>query len=94
MMAPCAIALGFELRVLAEGRGRLGGRRRRQGTRSATTGTWRRCATSPSGLDVLTFDHEHVPTEHLQALIAEGVNVQPHPDALIHAQDKLRHARG
>ena len=38
---------------------------------------------------VLTFDHEHVPTEHLERLIAEGVNVAPPPSALIHAQDKL-----
>jgi 5-(carboxyamino)imidazole ribonucleotide synthase len=41
-------------------------------------------------VDVLTFDHEHVPTEHLLTLMAEGVNVQPGPDALVHAQDKLR----
>ncbi|MFC5291042.1 5-(carboxyamino)imidazole ribonucleotide synthase [Actinokineospora guangxiensis] len=42
-----------------------------------------------AGCDVLTFDHEHVPTEHLRALIAEGVKVRPGPDALVHAQDKL-----
>jgi 5-(carboxyamino)imidazole ribonucleotide synthase len=41
------------------------------------------------GCDVLTFDHEHVPTEHLRALVAEGVRVYPGPDALRHAQDKL-----
>ncbi|WP_082353343.1 5-(carboxyamino)imidazole ribonucleotide synthase [Corynebacterium deserti] len=41
------------------------------------------------GADVMTFDHEHVPTEHLHQLIAEGVNVQPGPDALVNAQDKL-----
>ncbi|MBC6448428.1 5-(carboxyamino)imidazole ribonucleotide synthase [Actinokineospora xionganensis] len=41
------------------------------------------------GCDVLTFDHEHVPTEHLRALIADGVTVRPGPDALVHAQDKL-----
>jgi 5-(carboxyamino)imidazole ribonucleotide synthase len=40
------------------------------------------------GCDVVTFDHEHVPTEHLRALVAEGVNVLPGPDALVHAQDK------
>lgn len=39
--------------------------------------------------DVLTFDHEHVPTEHLRTLVAEGVTVHPGPDALVHAQDKL-----
>ena len=41
------------------------------------------------GCDVVTFDHEHVPTEHLRALVAEGVQVYPGPDALRHAQDKL-----
>jgi 5-(carboxyamino)imidazole ribonucleotide synthase len=41
------------------------------------------------GCDVLTFDHEHVPTEHLRTLEAEGVVVRPGPDALEHAQDKL-----
>ena len=41
------------------------------------------------GASALTFDHEHVPTELLQALVAEGVNVAPPPSALVHAQDKL-----
>ncbi len=40
------------------------------------------------GCDVITFDHEHVPTEHLRALEADGVPVRPGPDALIHAHDK------
>jgi 5-(carboxyamino)imidazole ribonucleotide synthase len=42
-----------------------------------------------AGCDVLTFDHEHVPTEHLRTLVDEGVTVHPGPDALVHAQDKL-----
>ena len=42
-----------------------------------------------AGADALTFDHEHVPTEMLETLLAEGVNVAPPPAALIHAQDKL-----
>ena len=88
MMAPPATALGFELRVLAEGE-----------DVSAVAAV----ATAPigdykdlnallefsKGLDVLTFDHEHVPTEHLRALLDAGVNVQPGPDALVNAQDKL-----
>ncbi|KUM40346.1 phosphoribosylaminoimidazole carboxylase [Arthrobacter sp. EpRS71] len=88
MMAPPATALGFELRVLAEGE-----------DVSAVAAV----ATAPigdykdldallefsKGLDVMTFDHEHVPTEHLQALLDAGVNVQPGPDALVNAQDKL-----
>ncbi|HVW41887.1 MAG TPA: 5-(carboxyamino)imidazole ribonucleotide synthase [Amycolatopsis sp.] len=40
-------------------------------------------------VDVLTFDHEHVPGEHLRALVADGVVVRPGPDALAHAQNKL-----
>ena len=42
------------------------------------------------GCDVVTFDHEHVPEEHLRALVADGVVVRPGPDALAHAQDKGR----
>ena len=42
-----------------------------------------------AGADALTFDHEHVPTEMLDKLVAEGINVQPPPQALVHAQDKL-----
>src|SRR3954468_3988916 len=41
------------------------------------------------GATVLTFDHEHVPTEHLRALEAAGHRVAPGPAALVHAQDKL-----
>ncbi|BCO37350.1 5-(carboxyamino)imidazole ribonucleotide synthase [Mycobacterium heckeshornense] len=41
------------------------------------------------GADVVTFDHEHVPNELLEKLVAEGVNVAPPPQALVHAQDKL-----
>jgi 5-(carboxyamino)imidazole ribonucleotide synthase len=39
--------------------------------------------------DVLTFDHEHVPGEHLRALQAAGHVVHPGPDALLFAQDKV-----
>ncbi len=41
------------------------------------------------GCDVLTFDHEHVPNEHLRALVADGISVAPGPDALRFAQDKV-----
>ncbi|MFJ2349062.1 5-(carboxyamino)imidazole ribonucleotide synthase [Streptomyces antimycoticus] len=40
------------------------------------------------GCDVVTFDHEHVPTEHLRALEADGVVIRPGVEALLHAQDK------
>jgi 5-(carboxyamino)imidazole ribonucleotide synthase len=39
--------------------------------------------------DVVTFDHEHVPPDVLEALTAEGVPLHPSPAALVHAQDKL-----
>jgi 5-(carboxyamino)imidazole ribonucleotide synthase len=41
------------------------------------------------GATVLTFDHEHVPTEHLAVLEQAGHRVAPGPAALVHAQDKL-----
>ncbi|MFB7270505.1 5-(carboxyamino)imidazole ribonucleotide synthase [Streptomyces sp. NPDC056244] len=40
------------------------------------------------GCDVITFDHEHVPIEHLRALEADGIPVRPGSEALVHAQDK------
>jgi len=40
------------------------------------------------GCDVVTFDHEHVPGEHIRALAAEGHLVYPGADALQYAQDK------
>ena len=42
-----------------------------------------------AGATVLTFDHEHVPGELLEKLVAEGITVAPPPAALLHAQDKL-----
>lgn len=42
------------------------------------------------GCDVVTFDHEHVPNEHLRALAAAGVTVLPGPEALQFAQNKAR----
>ncbi|MFC7544807.1 5-(carboxyamino)imidazole ribonucleotide synthase [Plantactinospora sp. GCM10030261] len=38
--------------------------------------------------DVVTFDHEHVPGEHIRALAAEGVTLYPAADPLRYAQDK------
>jgi 5-(carboxyamino)imidazole ribonucleotide synthase len=38
--------------------------------------------------DVITFDHEHVPGDHIRALAAEGVALHPGADALQFAQDK------
>jgi 5-(carboxyamino)imidazole ribonucleotide synthase len=40
------------------------------------------------GCDVITFDHEHVPSDHIRALVAGGATVLPSADALRFAQDK------
>ncbi|MGW9402530.1 5-(carboxyamino)imidazole ribonucleotide synthase [Arthrobacter sp. NPDC055585] len=88
MMAPAATELGFELRVLAEGPDVSAV----PAVANAVVGDYTDYETLLAfarGVDVLTFDHEHVPGEHLRALAGEGVNVQPGPDALLHAQDKL-----
>ncbi|WP_433603608.1 5-(carboxyamino)imidazole ribonucleotide synthase [Nocardia sp. CA-135953] len=88
MTHQAAIALGQRLRVLAENPDDpaaqvspevvLGSHTDLSALRKAAVGS-----------HALTFDHEHVPTEHLEALVAEGVNVQPPPHALVFAQDKL-----
>ena len=86
MMTPPAINLGINLKVLAEA----------EGSSAAV-------ATSMLGdytlvevvrefaktVDVITFDHEHVPLTVLQQLEAEGVSVQPPSRALAFAQNKL-----
>lgn len=40
-------------------------------------------------VDVVTFDHEHVPLSILEELEAAGVSIQPPSKALAHAQNKL-----
>jgi 5-(carboxyamino)imidazole ribonucleotide synthase len=88
MMAPAATALGFELRVLAEGDDVSAV----SAVPSSPVGDYKDLKTLldfAEGLDVMTFDHEHVPTAHLRALQDAGVNIQPGPDALVNAQDKL-----
>jgi 5-(carboxyamino)imidazole ribonucleotide synthase len=46
-----------------------------------------------AGCDVLTFDHEHVPGEHLRALADDGVLVLPSAQALRFAQNKAEMRR-
>jgi 5-(carboxyamino)imidazole ribonucleotide synthase len=87
MMAQPAIALGLPLRLLAEAEGVSAA----QVIPDQRVGDYRDLATLravTSGCPVVTFDHEHVPTEHLHALEADGVAVRPGPEALVHAQDK------
>ncbi|MQY23374.1 5-(carboxyamino)imidazole ribonucleotide synthase [Nocardia macrotermitis] len=88
MTHQAAVALGQRLRVLAERPDEPAA----QVTPEVVLGSHTDLAAlrkAAVGSHALTFDHEHVPTEHLEALVAEGVNVQPPPSALIFAQDKL-----
>ena len=88
MMAPAAEALGVSFHVLSEADGASAA----QVSAYVTVGDYRDWDTLKAfadTVDVLTFDHEHVPPEHLRALEAAGHSVHPGPDALIHAQDKL-----
>ena len=88
MTAQAAIGLGVGFRVLADSAAdsaaqvtagiRLGDYRSLQDLREFA-----------AGCDVLTFDHEHVPGEHLAALEQAGVQVRPASAALRFTQDKL-----
>ncbi len=88
MMAPPAVALGIRLRLLAEDPGESAAQVIPDVTIGAPNDLDALRAFA-AGCDVLTFDHEHVPTEHLQTLEAEGVAVRPGSAALVHGQDKI-----
>ena len=87
MTHQAAIALGQSLRVLADSRDDgaalvaadvvVGDYRSLEDLRAFAR-----------GCDVITFDHEHVPNEHITALAADGVAVHPGATALRFAQDK------
>ncbi|QIG38327.1 5-(carboxyamino)imidazole ribonucleotide synthase [Microbacterium sp. 4R-513] len=85
MIAP-AVELGVELRVLAEDEGMAAA------LAATAVGDYRDADTVLAfarEVDVVTFDHEHVPQEVLAVLVGEGIAVRPGPDALRFAQDKL-----
>ncbi|WP_198587464.1 5-(carboxyamino)imidazole ribonucleotide synthase [Brevibacterium epidermidis] len=89
MMAPAAEALGVRFSVLAE----TADAPATQVINEVTVGDYKDYPTLKAfaeTVDVITFDHEHVPPEHLQALVEAGHAVRPGPDALIFAQDKIR----
>ena len=82
MMIPAAINLGLEISVLAEAEGMSAARA------TDSVGDYRDRATVQAfaeTVDVVTFDHEHVPGEILRTL----PNVHPKPEALQYAQDKI-----
>lgn len=85
MIAP-AVELGVELSVLAEEPGMAAS------LAATAVGDYRDAGTVQAfarNVDVLTFDHEHVPQDVLTALVEADVAVYPGPDALRHAQDKI-----
>ncbi|MFC6008164.1 5-(carboxyamino)imidazole ribonucleotide synthase [Angustibacter luteus] len=87
MLAP-ATALSLGLRVLSEApdaSAALVAAQTPPGLHTDLTALQRLAA----DCDVVTFDHEHVPPEHLQALEAGGATIRPSAAALVHAQDKL-----
>ena len=87
MMQPPAVALGVRLRLLADSASDSAA----QVIPDTVVGDYRDLETLRAfarGCDVVTFDHEHVPTEHLHALERDGVLVRPGPGALVFAQDK------
>jgi 5-(carboxyamino)imidazole ribonucleotide synthase len=87
MMQQAAIGLGVPIRLLAAGHDDSAA----QVVASTRVGDYRDLSTLrefAAECDVVTFDHEHVPTAHLQALLDAGCTCRPGPDALVHAQDK------
>ncbi|WP_314146590.1 5-(carboxyamino)imidazole ribonucleotide synthase [uncultured Leifsonia sp.] len=87
MMIPPAVELGIEISVLEEAEGM-------SADLAATgVGDYRDLDTVlafAETVDVITFDHEHVPPAILRELVSRGVPVHPGPDALLYAQDKLQ----
>lgn len=86
MMIPAAVNLGIELRVLAENAG--------ESADLAVTALGSHTDVAKvlrfaEDVDVITFDHEHVPQQILRTLVEHGIAVRPGPEALLFAQDKL-----
>ena len=88
MMYAASIGLGVKVRLLAEGPETSAA----TVVHDVTVGDY----TDPQTVrnfaaqcDVVTFDHEHVPTGLLRDLESAGVLLRPGPAALIHAQDKV-----
>src|SRR5690242_5175785 len=86
MMVPPAVALGIEIRVLAEVEASSAA------IAATAVGDYTDAATVldfARDVDVVTFDHEHVPQEVLARLVEAGIAVRPGPSALAVAQDKV-----
>ena len=90
MMIVPAIELGLEIKVLAEAEGSSAA------VAATQIGDYTKLETVvgfAKTVDVITFDHEHVPLAILESLEAAGVSVQPPSRALAFAQNKLHMRR-
>jgi len=88
MMHAASIGLGVRVALLAEGADVSAA----QVVHDVTVGDYTDPATVVAfaeRCDVVTFDHEHVPTALLHDLQERGIAVRPGPEALVHAQDKV-----
>src|SRR5579863_5778134 len=88
MTCQAAIPLGVRFRVLADSPADSAA----QVCADTTVGDYRSLTdlqVFAAGCDAVTFDHEHVPAGHLQALERAAVPVYPGAAALHYAQDKL-----
>ena len=86
MMQPAAIALGIGIKVFGEAEGSSA---HQAVTKVGDYNDFEQLLEFAKTVDVITFDHEHVPTAVLERLVAEGYSVRPGPNALKHAQNKL-----
>lgn len=86
MMQPAAIALGIGIKVFGEAEGSSA---HQAVTKVGDYNDFDQLVDFAKSVDVITFDHEHVPTAILELLTAEGYAVRPGPNALKHAQNKL-----
>lgn len=87
MMHAAGIGLGIDIRLLAEGPDVSAA----QVVANTTVGDYTDRLTVlefAADCDVVTFDHEHVPTGYLQELESRGAAIRPGSAALVHAQDK------
>ena len=87
MTAEAATALGVGFRVLAE-RSTDPAAQVVADTRIGSHTDREAVLAFAEGCDVVTFDHEHVPTGILEELLDRGIAVRPGPASLFHAQDK------
>jgi len=85
MMIPPAVEMGIDIRVLAESEDASAG------IAATVIGDYRDLKTVEAfarDVDVVTFDHEHVPVEILRAIELSGGAIRPGPHAIVCAQDK------